>query len=187
MVELGHLIQTHGYWVLALGCMLEGESVLMLAAMAAHAGYLDPKKVVVIAAASAFVGDQLLFWLGRWYGPAALGRKPRIARQAERIRHLIERYHGWVVVGVRFAYGLRVAGTLLIGASGLRPWQLAVFNAVGTVLWAMLITALGWSLGQATQALFGHVWRLEAALVIAVLIAALGWGWTRHTHRRSTP
>ena len=185
-MDLGHLFQAHGYWVLALGCLLEGESVLVLAGIAAHAGYLDPSKVVAIAAASAFVGDQLSFLIGRRYGHAVLGRMPRIAGDAERIRRMIERYQGWVAVGVRFAYGLRIAGPMLIGASGLPPWQFAAFNAAGAVLWAMLIAAVGWSLGRATEALFGHVRHLEAALAIGGLIAALGYAWTHSARRRSS-
>ena len=39
-VSLATLITTHGYWMLAVGCLLEGEIVLVLAALAAHRGYL---------------------------------------------------------------------------------------------------------------------------------------------------
>jgi len=37
-MALGTLIGTHGYWVLALGCLLEGETILLLAGFTAHRG-----------------------------------------------------------------------------------------------------------------------------------------------------
>lgn len=183
-MDLGHLIQTHGYWVLALGCLLEGETPLALAGVAARAGYLDPGAVIAIAAASAFLGDQFFFWLGRWYGPVMLSGMPRIARHGERIHRLIERHPGWAVIGVRFAYGLRIAGPMLLGASGLQPWRFAVFNALGAILWAMLIAGLGWGLGHAIEVVFGEIRRMEIALVIGLLIAALGYAWTLHQRGR---
>ena len=67
-MSLATLIAAHGYWILALGCMLEGETVLVLAALAAHRGYLDPAAVITIAAACAFAGNQFFFWL---FGEAA--------------------------------------------------------------------------------------------------------------------
>jgi hypothetical protein len=48
-MDLGSLIETHGYWVLALGCLLEGETILVLAGLAAERGYLHPFGVVVVA------------------------------------------------------------------------------------------------------------------------------------------
>jgi len=64
-LTLESLVATHGYWILAVGCLLEGETALLLASVAAHAGYLDPFAVVGVAALSGFVADQFSFWLGR--------------------------------------------------------------------------------------------------------------------------
>ena len=64
-MNLGSLIETHGYWVLFVGCFLEGETFLVLAGFAAHSGYLDPFVVVAVVAIAAFVGNQFFFWLGR--------------------------------------------------------------------------------------------------------------------------
>ena len=48
-MTLAALIQAHGYWVLAVGCLLEGETILVLAGFAAHRGYLDSLAVLAIA------------------------------------------------------------------------------------------------------------------------------------------
>lgn len=93
--------------MLAAGCLLEGETILVLAGLAAERGYLHPFGVVVVASVTAFIGDQILFWLGRWRGPALLARWPSIAAKASRVHDLIERHQMPVIIRMRFAYGLR--------------------------------------------------------------------------------
>lgn len=179
------LLQAHGYWLLAVGCLLEGETVLVLAGFAAHRGLLDPLAVVAIAASCGFAGDELCFWLGHRHGQALLARWPSIARQATRVHALIERWHEGLIVGLRFAYGLRIAGPVLIGSSALPAWRFAVFNALGALLWACLVGAAGWLFGAAAQALLGrlhHVegWIFAGLLLLAVLVALL----RQHSLRR---
>jgi membrane protein DedA with SNARE-associated domain len=175
MMDITALLQTYGYPLLALGCLLEGETVLALAGFAAHQGHLSLVTVVLIAAIAGFVGDQVFFWLGRRHGPEMLARFPSITRQADRVHRLIERWHGWVIVLVRFAYGLRIAGPVLIGTSGVGPWRFALFNAIGAAIWAPLIAGAGWFFGRAVEALLGDIHRFE---LWAVALAALfGGSW----------
>lgn len=172
-MTLGTLIETHGYWVLALGCLLEGETVLVLAGFAAHRGHLDPLAVVGIAALAGFSGDQFYFWLGRRHGAAVLARWPSVARQADRVHRLLERFHAAVIIGVRFAYGLRVAGPLLIGTTPLPAWRFALFNTAGALLWAGLIAGLGWLFGSAAEAVLGQIRHIEGWLLLGLLAAGL--------------
>jgi membrane protein DedA with SNARE-associated domain len=176
------LLQTHGYWLLAVGCLLEGETLLVLAGFAAHRGLLDPVAVVGIAAAAGFTGDQGFFWLGRRHGAALLARWPSLAQQAARVDRLIERWHEALIVGVRFAYGLRIAGPVLIGASSVSAWRFGFFNAIGALLWATSVAAVGWAFGAAAQALLGELRHVEGWLFLA-LIVVLGVVWLVRRHR----
>lgn len=175
-MELGTLIENHGYWILALGCLLEGETVLILAGFAAHRGYLNPVAVLAIASAAGFVGDQFYFWLGRRHGSALLARWPALARQADRVHRLIEHYHEAVIIGMRFAYGLRIAGPILFGTTPIPAWRFGLFNAVGAVLWACLIGALGWLFGNVAAAIFNEIRHIEGWLLLGLAAAgALVW------------
>ena len=177
MIEL---IQDWGYWALALGCLLEGETVLILAGFAAHEGHLNPVNVVAIAAVAGFVGDQIFFWLGRRHGPALLARWPRLDAPAERLQRLLERWHAWVIVFVRFAYGLRIAGPVLIGMSGLAGWRFALFNAIGALFWACVVGGVGWLFGEAAQAMLGKLHHIEGWLLLGLALAGFGvWLWRR--------
>ena len=175
-MDLGALIETHGYWVLALGCLLEGETILVLAGLAAERGYLHPFGVVVVASVTAFIGDQILFWLGRWRGPALLARWPSIGTKADRVHDLIHRYHWPVILGMRFAYGLRYPAPILIGTSQLSALRFILINALGSVLWACVVGGLGWLSGRLAETVFGDIKHVEIWLFVGlVAIAATIW------------
>ncbi len=67
-LDLNALIAAYGYWVIFLGCLLEGETVLILGGMAAHQGALQLLQVIGLATLGGMLGDQLLFWTGRYSG-----------------------------------------------------------------------------------------------------------------------
>jgi membrane protein DedA with SNARE-associated domain len=169
----GELIAAHGYWILAVGCLLEGETVLLLAGFAAHRGYLDPLAVFTIAAVCGFAGDQFYFWLGRRHGAAVLARWPSLARRTGRVTALLARFSAPAIIGVRFAYGLRLAGPILIGMTPIGSLRFAVFNAIGALLWAGVFTALGWLFGSAAQAILGEIRHVEVWLLLGLAAGGL--------------
>ncbi|MBU6258600.1 MAG: VTT domain-containing protein [Burkholderiales bacterium] len=179
-MTLEFLIQTYGYWVVAAGCLLEGETLLLLAGYAAQRGQLDLGAVFVIAAVCGFIGDQVFFWIGRRRGAAVLARWPHAMQQVEHLNRLIERWRDLVVVLVRFAYGLRIVGPVLIGMSTMSALRFAALNAVGALLWAALVSGAGWFFGAAAAALLGRVQDAEAwGMGILVLLLAAVWLWRR--------
>ena len=141
--------------------------------------------VIAVAAAAGFVGDTLFYALGRWRGPAVLARWPQLNTHAERVRAGLARWGAGVVVGLRFAYGLRVAGPILIGASGMSAPHFMLWNAVGAVLWATLVAGAGWFFGEAAQALLGRIHHLEGWLALALLGVALAYALWQHRRGRA--
>lgn len=183
-MDIAGLVQTYGYLALAVGAFLEGETVLIAAGLAAHSGYLDIYAVVGIAAVCGFIGDQFFFWLGRRHGRMVLRRWPSINRQADRVHRLVERYHAPVIIGVRFAYGLRIAGPILIGMSEVSRMRFALFNALGAVLWAGLVAGIGWLFGGVAKQVLGEVQYLEGWLLLGlVAVGGLIW-WIRKARAR---
>ena len=183
-LDIAGLIQHYGYLAVAIGCLLEGETVLLLAGFAAHRGHLDLPLVIAIAAVAGFTSDQIFFWIGRRHAGRVLARFPRIARESDQVFRLLERWQAWVIVGVRFAYGLRVAGPILIGGAGIRPLTFALFDGLGAALWATSIAIAGYLFGHAIEKLLGQVRNLEAWILGAVVLGGLAyWGWRRRSRQ----
>ena len=64
-MDLAGLIDSYGYLAVFFGALLEGETILALAGLAAFRGYLDLYKVIALAMFAGFLGDQIYFFLGR--------------------------------------------------------------------------------------------------------------------------
>lgn len=163
------LIQTHGYWALTLGCLLEGETLVILAGFAAHLGYLQLPWVIAVAALAGMAGDQFYFWLGRRQGDAVLRRFPSLQRHSARVHRLIESHPAALVIGMRFAYGMRIAAPVIVGSSPLPAGRFAVLNAAGALLWAVAFAGLGWFFGRAAEAVLGDLRQVEGWLALALL------------------
>ena len=173
---LDQLVREWGYPAVAAGAFAEGETVLLAAGYAARVGWLDLWRVILVAFVAATAGDQFFFWVGRLWGPALLRRMPRLHAQVERVAVLLRRRPGGAVVLVRFLYGLRIAGPILIGAAEVSPWRFAVFNMLGAALWAPLIAGLGWGFGHAWEHVSQRLPGLEAGLLVLLgLVVVASW------------
>lgn len=172
-IDLNHLLATYGYWAVFIGCVMEGETILILGGMAAHQHLLKLWPVIAWASAGGMLGDQLLFWSGRYFGTRLLPRLKRQQAQIKRVTGLIERYPSTAVFSVRFLYGMRLVGPMVIGASGLSPLRFSLLNMLGAMVWATLFITGGYWAGEALQRLFGNLkpYRLPIALGVVVVVA----------------
>jgi membrane protein DedA with SNARE-associated domain len=187
-IDLAHLIATHGYWVTFVGSALEGETVLVLAGLAAHRGYLALPALVTLAAAGGFFGDQVYFLIGRSWGAAFLARFPRLEPKAAQAAALILRHPELAVIGVRFTYGMRIVGPIAIGMSGIGWLHYALLNAAGATIWSTCWIGAGYLVGTAIEAALGDLKRIEHVVLIvaaiAAIVAPLALRWWRHAGSR---
>lgn len=170
------LLADYGYIGLFAGSLLEGETVLVLAGFAAHQGHLSLPWVVAVAFCGGTLGDQIFFFVGRRYGESLLRHLPRLARNAERVNRLLLRHHAGLIIGVRFMYGFRIIGPIVIGMSRVSAGRFLLFNLLGAAIWSVAIAGVGFFFGHALQWLLIDFGRFEwvGALVIvgvACLIA----------------
>lgn len=170
-MSLPELLSQYGYFAVFIGSILEGETILVLAGFAAHQGYLSFPVVVLLALLGGTLGDQIYFFLGRFYGGNILARFPQLASRTGSVRQLIERYHTSLIVGVRFMYGFRIIGPLVIGMSEVCAWRFILLNLCGATAWSILIGGAGYLFGQTLQLLTINIKRYEGiALVVMVIL-----------------
>ena len=183
-----HWLSEYGYAAVFVGCLLEGETILLLAGFAAHEGHLSFPLTVFIAFLAGTLGDQIFFWIGRHAGKPLLDRIPNSSDRVHRINALFVRFDAPLIMGIRFMYGLRILGPIVIGTSDVALWRFAVFNVIGAAVWAPLVAGVGYFFGNALEGLLPRLNQFEGAGLVAILgvVIAIGlahaW-WRRRAQR----
>ena len=167
-----YLISHYGYVALIIGTFLEGESMLIIAGFAVHLGYLKLQWVILAALAGSVAGDQFYFFLGRMKGEAFLQKRPRWKTKINKVWKLLDRYRTLLILGFRFAYGLRTVTPFAIGLSSIRASRFLVLNVIGGLCWSVVVALVGYFFGAAALAVFVDVKKYEHWIVIGILLSA---------------
>ena len=146
-MNISELVASFGYYAVFFGALLEGETILVFAGFAAHRGMLDISYVIAIAFVASTLGDQIFFHLGRLYGVEILSRFPLLHARVPQVQKMLARFHTPLILAVRFLYGLRIAGPIVIGISGVSSARFAVLNMIGAFIWAVVIALAGYFFG----------------------------------------
>ncbi|WP_341959737.1 DedA family protein [Pseudomonas sp. RC10] len=181
-IDINYLLVNYGYWAVFIGCLLEGETILILGGLAAHQTSLRLLDVIAVATLGGMLGDQILFWTGRYFGPRILPKLHRQQATIDRVSGLIERYPTASIFSVRFLYGMRLVGPLVIGASRLSPIRFSLVNLLGAAVWATLFVMGGYWAGEALENLLGNLKPYRLPIFAGVVVLAAGVAWYRH-HR----
>ncbi|GAB4014206.1 DedA family protein [Spirosoma koreense] len=174
-MDFQELMLTYGYPILFLGVLLESEAFLLVGVYLAHQGYFSLPVVIGLAALSSFCVTQLCFWLGYRYGAAFMRTRPRWQLRYQRIERLMTRYGTGLVVGFRALYGLRGAIPAAVGLAGFSARQFMVYNALGALVWALLIALLGNNLVQGFKQLYDRLHPSDT--LVLMVIAIFGGAW----------
>nr|CAA9360047.1 MAG: DedA protein [uncultured Nocardioidaceae bacterium] len=137
---------------LLLGFFLPGDTLLFSAGVLVSTGIINEPIVLVcvVLASAAVLGNAVGYEIGRWAGPALLERPNRLVTE-ERLRRTREFFdhHGpWAIVLARFVSVVRTLITVTAGAARMPRKTYLFYSAIGGVVWAAGLTALGYALGQ---------------------------------------
>ena len=158
------LFARYGYAVVFTGLLLEnaglpipGETALLAGAALAKFGHLRLSIVILVAITGATLGDNFGFLIGRRLGRALIERYgARVGLTPSRLAQFdwfFQRYGPQTIFIARFVTGLRVFGALLAGASGLRWRTFLIYNALGAIVWSIVIALVGYSLAYSWDTL----------------------------------
>ena len=186
MIEtLQGLMGDYGAIAVAIGCLLEGETAILLGVFAVHRGMFPLEAVMIAAVVGTMIGDNVCFHIGRRIGRPALDRRPGWQPKIARVEGLLERHGAPVMIGFRFLYGLRYVTPFLLGSLGISPLRFFCFATLGTLIWVGTITFIGVHLAGAVDVALNHIQEVEKVLVAVVLVGgAIAVGYYRM--RRNT-
>ena len=153
-MSLEELITNYGYLAVLVITFIEGETIVILAGVAAHLGYLDVNWVIVTAIAGSFAGDQLWFYIGRRWGPRIIAKRLSWQEGAHKVYKHLDRHQYWLILTFRFYYGLRNVTPFVCGSAGIPRLRFFTLNLIGAIVWAIAFTYIGYGLGEAASQLF---------------------------------
>jgi membrane protein DedA with SNARE-associated domain len=186
-VDIPGLIDSYGYLAVFVGAFLEGETILALAGLAAYREYMDLRLVIIVALLGGFLGDQFYFFLGRYKGQQILARFPDMEGRAERFDALLSRWHAPLIIGIRFMYGFRIVGPVMLGMGRVPSWKFMLYNFIGAAIWAPLIAGIGYKFGEIVESVLGNMKRFELWVFLAIVAIGLTVFVVRHVRSRESP
>ncbi|MGE0798574.1 MAG: DedA family protein [Lautropia sp.] len=177
MADIAAFLQQHIYLALIVGSYAEGESSAVLGGIAAHQAYASYPAVFAIVAAVSASWDNAMFALGRWQGVRLVRRWPALGRRIEAALPLLHRYRHLAVPFIRFAYGMRTAGPIALGMSGMASAEFLLLSVLSALAWALVYTGVGYLFGQAVTLFLADLAQYQllagAAVIGAVLLVLL--------------
>lgn len=167
---------------------LPGDTLLFAIGLFIATGQLHLNLFVALVAffVAAFLGNVVGYEIGRKLGPPLYHHDGRILKRKylDQTREFFDRHGNKALVIGRFVPFVRTYITLVAGITDMGRRRFAVWSAVGAVAWVLLITLLGYFLGQAVPWLATRIdWVILGLLVVSVVPIAVEW-WR---HRRKQP
>jgi membrane protein DedA with SNARE-associated domain len=172
----------------SMGVPSPGETALVLAAILASQGKLQIWLVIVIGVASAIIGDNAGYLLGRKLGREVLEKPgPLQHRRIALIRagdRFFEKHGSKAVFLARWIALVRFAAAWLAGINRMPFKQFFFWNALGGITWGITFGLVGYFGGRAAAHVLERV-GVIGAILLAVLVVG-GLVYLRVRERRSS-
>jgi membrane protein DedA with SNARE-associated domain len=126
-------------------------------------------------------------WAITWRDRSAMMRH-LISERSLRVAH--RWFDRWGDVSVFFARLLPVVRTFIsfpAGMGKMRVWPFILFTAVGSFVWSLLLTWIGYALGTRWDALSPYFHVIDAVIVVAGVAAFVWWIAARRARRAALP
>ena len=172
-----------GRWmmmVLIAGGTLVSEDLACIAAgLLAADGRMSPFDAVLASFVGLFIGDMLVFLLGRFLGTAVLNRAPMrwVVRPeaVESSKKLFKKRSAAIIFISRFTPGSRTATSFAAGALQQHPGRFALLFIAATAGWTPLIVLGTMQIGHGVLVFYGAYakWALPCLVTAAVLLFVL--------------
>lgn len=183
MFDVSSLIQAGGLAVIAaivfaesgmfVGLFFPGDTLLITAGVFSAQGKLPAVEwVIVIIALAAIAGDNAGYHIGKRYG-RRLFRKPDglVFRQqyVQRAEGFYERWGSRTMLLAHFVPIVRTFAPPVAGVARMDYKKYVLFDAVGDILWATLVTLVGYWFGSKIPNIDRYILLAVAAAVLLTL------------------
>jgi membrane-associated protein len=168
---------------------LPGDTLLFAVGLFIAGDQLQLNLFVALLAFSvvAFLGNVVGYEIGRRLGPPLYRRDGRILKRKyfDQTHEFFEKHGNKALVIGRFVPFVRTFITIVAGVTKMERRRFFTWSAVGAVLWVLVISLLGYFLGQAVPWLASNI-DLAVLAILAFSVIPVVWEWWRHQRQRAT-
>ena len=170
--------------------IVPSETLVIIGGVSAGLGNLWIPLVIAVAAAGAFIGDNMSYLIGREASDWVMRRQTRTEKGARRMASIVEQVHergGLLLITARFIPGGRTALTLSCGVTKQpRRWFIG-WAAVAAVIWGNYAALLGFIGGKSFEDnhTLAFVIAFVSAFSITLVIELVRWLLKRARYRKT--
>jgi membrane protein DedA with SNARE-associated domain len=170
--------------------IVPSETLVIIGGVSAGLGNLWIPLVILVAAAGAFIGDNLSYFIGREASDWVMRRQTRTEKGARRMASIVEQVHergGLLLITARFIPGGRTALTLSCGITKQpRRWFVS-WAAVAAVIWGNYAALLGFIGGKSFEDnhTLAFIIAFVSAFSITLVIELVRWLLKRARYRKT--
>ena len=170
--------------------IVPSETLVIIGGVSAGLGNLWIPLVIAVAAAGAFIGDNMSYLIGREASDWVIRRQTRTEKGARRMASIVEQVHergGLLLITARFIPGGRTALTLSCGVTKQpRRWFIG-WAAVAAVIWGNYAALLGFIGGKSFEDnhTLAFVIAFVSAFSITLVIELVRWLLKRARYRKT--
>lgn len=171
---------------------IPSETLVVTAGVFAATGEPNLYGVMAIAAAGAFLGDHVSYFIGRGAGGRLIDRtKPGTKRHAMTMwaRKSLEERGGLVLVVARYVPGGRTAVTLTMGAVRYPLRNFSLFASLAALSWGVYCALVGYIGGKAFEdnPLKGVILGIGLALMVTLIVEVVRHQRRKRLQRKADP
>lgn len=167
------LIREWGYLILFFYSFGGGFVALAAAGVLSYSGELNLATSMIVAGSANFIGDQFLFLLARNNKEYARNMMGKYHNYVAKTENLMIKFGSFAILLQKYIYGIKTLIPLVIGLTTYDTKKFILFNAIGALLWALIVGFVSYNLGEVILS-FGEEFKyygLGAMLVIILLVS----------------
>lgn len=159
-LDVHFLIQTFGYpgiffiifaeTGLMVGFFLPGDSLLITAGVLSAKGFFDLTLLCVLLFVAATAGNTLGYYFGKHIGKKLFYREDSVLfhkRNVEKAQQFYKDHGGKAIILARFIPIIRTFAPIVAGIADMEIQTFMVYNIIGSLLWAVGLTVVGYFVG----------------------------------------
>lgn len=174
-MNFAHLLDSYGLIVVFAVTALKVSTVVLLAGLAAHSGYMDVWWVSAVAIIGTVFFSTLYFLLARFAFRRFIRSHPKLSQRVNAFNRRFESTRSILsaVFFFRFIPGFRVATPFIVASLKESFIAFTIANVLGAILWAVIFVLIGFFFGALADHFLQEFKHYEWYVVIAIVIAGL--------------